>query len=97
MPCRDGNENLIVEETIKTMLFPNPAKEKVTITFSLMGEQSYTLDVFDILGMKVLTEGGISKAGINNHEINIHSLSKGVYIVSLSSASGSEKLKLEVK
>ncbi len=97
MPCRNGNNEIAEDEHVKTILYPNPAKEKVALMFNTDSDESYSIKVFDILGKQVIAEGGISKRGANQHEINIHALSKGVYIVSLSSASSNEKLKLEVR
>ena len=97
MTCRDGNTIDDADESTKTYMYPNPAKENVTLLFTTATEENYSIQVFDILGKKVISEGGISKTGINEHEINIHSLSKGIYIVSLNKISGTHKLKLEVK
>ncbi len=98
MNCREGEDGAAIsQDAAKTSLYPNPASDNVTLSFQTETSASYVINVFDILGKKVLVEGGISKAGMNEHTINIHSLTKGMYIVSLEGSQKSDRIKLDVK
>lgn len=78
-------------------LYPNPADEEVRLSFQSADAGNYSIKVYDILGKNILNEGGISKAGRNEHLINIKSLSKGIYVVAFENNDYSGRVKLEVE
>lgn len=78
-------------------VFPNPAQSISTITFDSESESQYAIELVDMLGNIVYKEGGISKPGINKHEINLRQLPKGVYLVALKQINTVRHLKLQVK
>ncbi len=81
-------------ESMEMSLFPNPAKEKVTITLASAIEDA-TIEVFDILGRKVqiIYEGSIEKNQEFVWDISKEQLS-GLYFVVLQSANATEITKL---
>jgi hypothetical protein len=96
MNCREAGDELNGNaHAIK--IFPNPADDMVKISFNAKDQASYNITVYDILGKKVVAEGGITKVGLNEHTVNVTKLTKGIYIVALENIDGSAKLKLEVK
>lgn len=98
MNCRLGENGVTAsEQVIKTSLYPNPASDKVTLAFQAGQSSDYAIRVYDVLGKIVLTEGGISKSGSNEHVLNIHNLKPGMYIVSFEGNQKSERIKLDVK
>ena len=64
----------------KILIFPNPANDKVTVVFSEIHDVQ--LQVFNIFG-KCIMETVLSK---NKNDIDISSLSKGLYIIKITSA-----------
>ncbi|HRB40877.1 MAG TPA: T9SS type A sorting domain-containing protein, partial [Bacteroidia bacterium] len=93
--CREGfDESELVQSVL---LAPNPANDWVKLSFNSETAENYSIEVFDILGKKVLSEGGISSKGLNEHSILINKLVKGIYIVSLQSNSVSSRQKLEIR
>jgi len=66
--------------TNKLYCFPNPASDKLFISYD--NQEHYThLEIIDLMGRLLKTIPLIS--GVNNTEVNISSLSAGVYLLSL--------------
>ncbi|MGO3707887.1 MAG: T9SS type A sorting domain-containing protein [Mesonia hippocampi] len=81
-----SNDKLVKENALN--IYPNPASEMVTITTSEAG----SLEIFDITGKLVKNNIDLSNG---DNAININTLSKGVYILKITSEnknSYSEKL-----
>lgn len=69
--------------------YPNPFNPATRISFALPAESVVTLEVFDILGSKVLAMGGTQlTAGYHSFDVNIagSSLSSGTYIYRLTAS-----------
>jgi len=71
-------------------LFPNPAKENVTISMDKNQATISEINLFDITG-KVL----VSNTGISTHEfvLNTENLTKGIYLVNVKLANGASATK----
>ena len=71
-------------------LFPNPAKENVTISMDKKQAAISEINLFDITG-KVL----VSNSGISSHEfvLNTENLTKGIYLVNVKLANGTSATK----
>ena len=71
-------------------LFPNPAKENVTISMDKNQATISEINLFDITG-KVL----VSNSGISTHEfvLNTENLTKGIYLVNVKLANGASATK----
>ncbi len=68
--------------------YPNPFNPITTITFFNPLEQKVTLNVYNLLGEKVVTLfDGISKAGLNVFDFNAQNLSSGIYFYKLTAGS----------
>lgn len=64
--------------------FPNPAAEKVNVQFNIQANLKIQVDIFDVLGKQVQSSVLYTKSGMNNFELNIETLSRGLYHLSLS-------------
>jgi hypothetical protein len=84
------------EDVASFNLFPNPAKENVTISFNNVETGNYELTIEDVKGQKVVNE----VISINNSnsikEINISQFENGVYFVRLINGSSIVTKKLVV-
>ncbi|MFZ4399161.1 MAG: agmatine deiminase family protein [Bacteroidales bacterium] len=93
------NENKTKDTYIQLgSIYPNPASAISCIPVETRNEVNATLELFDIVGKKILTifEGKIP-SGNKNFFINAADLSKGVYFVKLQTKEYSVSQKLVVK
>jgi hypothetical protein len=63
--------------------FPNQASESITIDFRKPLEEATIIDVYDIMGRRVLSS--VIEAETTQSEVNIVSLSKGNYFIRVQS------------
>lgn len=83
-----------IEQTILTTsirVYPNPADNNITVEYP-SGFKKYQLQLFDALGQMVYNEelkDEGSYSGTLSHQVNISSLPKGIYIVSVQTEYGS--------
>ncbi len=83
---RIKGDPLGVEEfnnTQRVILVPNPASERITV--SIENDQIQTASIIDIRGSVVHTEAAISSS---EKSIDVSSLSQGIYLIKIVSASG---------
>lgn len=86
-----GSVSGIEESDLNVMqVYPNPAKDQITIEHSFEIDGSSMLLITNILGEQLLTEPVISASP----KINIESLQNGIYFVTLKSTRGSSTKKL---
>ena len=65
------------------MVYPNPASDYASISFDSELAGNYTVVITDMSGKKLLQKTGISSAGSNKLYLDIHQLSRGMYIINL--------------
>ena len=61
-------------------LYPNPAKDNLSVEFSSIGEGNSLVNVFNMFGQKVLTYTVTVTEGVNTSSLNTSDLSSGIYI-----------------
>jgi hypothetical protein len=97
MVALDVAEQAILNTQIN--VYPNPADEFVTIEYP-SGFKRYTLQLFDALGQLVVNEE-LSEENSGNvtlsHRLNVSALNKGVYIVNITTESGSTFKRLVIQ
>jgi len=62
-------------------VFPNPAHDKVTISFNAKYESTYQTTLTDITGRKVHVADHHALVGQNTMELNLADFAKGVYFL----------------
>lgn len=68
-------------------LYPNPATEQVTVTYSTEGG-SMQLELMDATGRLVRSEGITSAMGIGQHVLDVNGLPSGLYQVRITATNG---------
>jgi hypothetical protein len=63
---------------------PNPATQQTVIRFNTADQQVYSLDLYNLLGMKVATLERGSNSGVHTVRYNISNLPSGLYLLKLS-------------
>ena len=68
------------KNAIQLSIYPNPAKDNVNVTVELNESKNVSLEVFNVLGEKVIARN-LGKTAKANHAINMNGLSEGVYMI----------------
>lgn len=78
------------------LVFPNPAAQNTTISFTIFERTHVTINMYDVLGNMVSTSNQDASFEKGNHEISINTsnLSNGVYTISLEVDGSKETKKL---
>lgn len=78
-------------------VYPNPATSMITINFYSASSQLVNVALTDLIGRTVMQETLKTNEGANLHDVDISSLTKGVYLVQLTGASMNEVIKVTVE
>lgn len=85
------DNNLSVAELFRDesiTVYPNPAKDKITIRIDYTGNDIATVSVIDITGREHYTTNKSLSIGRNEFSIDVHALPAGVYAVLVQTQSG---------
>ncbi len=77
-----------VNATSISAIYPNPAKDKLSITLSSATSERVTLSIIDVTGKVLIQKSIMVNIGDLNITENISNLNQGNYLVKLSDASG---------
>jgi hypothetical protein len=77
-------------------LYPNPSNGSANLVFHTTASEVYTVTMVDLQGKKVWEQSSLAEAGMNKVSINA-AVTKGIYIVKLTTASASNMIKLIVE
>lgn len=93
----DVGLNTLTKNSNSISLFPNPSKDEATIKLNLDNNSAVSVNVFDILGKKVITlsEKNLDK-GEQKITLNTSSLKNGEYFVEIKSENKVTNIKLIV-
>jgi hypothetical protein len=80
--CRMNQVNT-TNENFKAEVYPNPTNGKITLKYNSLSAENLLLIVNDIEGRNLISENLSSVEGINIHEVDLSSFSKGLYVVQL--------------
>lgn len=72
---------LITQALNETEIFPNPFQETVTFSFSELNNNPVNINIYDMLGRKLISESSYN----STHIINTKDLQKGIYIAVIES------------
>jgi hypothetical protein len=98
---RDSNRSFVGIKEENTALaisvFPNPSSNQLTI-ITPKNTGSIVAEIVDLQGKLVLHKDLINNSEIvNQHQLDVSNLSKGVYVLNLSNISGKQTLKISVQ
>jgi len=79
--------NSNVNETIINSIYPNPAYNQTTVSYTSNMENVITIKLIDITGRTISSNEYNAANGLNNYTLDLSSLNKGLYIVELTSGS----------
>lgn len=79
----------LLSNAIGVDLYPNPAKSNSTMVFTSNGG-SHSVDLLDASGHVVRQEELMVQPGISRHELDLHGLQSGLYMVRITAKDGSQ-------
>lgn len=74
-------------------VYPNPANNNITISFSSSGNTAYQLRIYDVTGKLVTDEKQPAVKGLQSRTLDISALAAGVYMLSLESETEKARFK----
>ena len=78
-------------------VFPNPAKDRINLSFNLKENTKIDLSLNDISGKKLLFETFNANEGNNQLNLDVSNILKGVYILNIETSKGSLNYKVVIK
>jgi len=87
------------ENTLSSVVvYPNPATQNTTISFTLVENNKVSISVYDVLGnlVSLVSQNNDFAKGNNKVSINTSSLSSGIYYISLEANGSKETKKLVI-
>ncbi len=78
-------------------VYPNPANDHAMVEFSTDGASAYKLQLTDVIGRTLMMQEGISVIGDNQRQLDVSTLAKGVYLVSIEVNGNRTTLKLVIE
>lgn len=81
---------------VEWTVYPNPAENFVSVNYINGSNESLSIEIANNIGQVVYSENLESKSGLNNHKVDVTSLSHGIYFVKLSGSKTNEVRKISV-
>lgn len=78
----EGDEQSLLDD-VPVVLYPNPAKDEVTLRYLSEQTEPVVLKVYDLMGALIWAEELAVNAGRNEFEFNTEGLARGIYMVRL--------------
>ena len=79
----------MVDQILHTVeIGPNPAADEITLNFEAVSKVNVGVSLFDFTGRAMINDQFTSIKGHNEHKVNIHEMSNGVYLVQVETPNG---------
>lgn len=79
-------------------LYPNPARDHVSLSLEGTASERAEVEVFDVLGRRVLyRDKGVQAAGLRQHRLDLSGIPAGLYVVRATAESGATTTRRLVK
>jgi len=90
-----GIEELFEDGSLS--VFPNPAKDKLNLSFNLKENTKIDIVLNDISGKQIIFESHNVYQGENHLSFDVSNISKGIYLLNLNTEKGTMKYKVVIK
>ncbi len=95
--CRLANQGAFGSKIGDFDVYPNPASDKVLITYNSNSDETYEILLTDIVGKKISRITMQAVSGINNSEMDLREITPGIYFIVLQSADEIKQMKIVVE
>jgi transforming growth factor-beta-induced protein len=80
-----------------TSVYPNPATDRVNVSFELSNSSEVSIDVYDMVGQKIVERNlGIMPVGAHDFVMGTESMGNGIYIIIVNSGNSAFANKVRV-
>jgi hypothetical protein len=93
-------DNSSVEEIFaggSLAVFPNPAQDKINLSFNLKKDTQINLMLSDISGKQLISEHHEAPMGQNQMSFDVSSFAKGIYVLNINTEKGTLNYKVVIK
>lgn len=80
--------NLFIAQKGRLVVYPNPAIDKLTITFNGLEMEDLNIELYDMAGKRLISETYMVNNSSFTKEVSLEGLGKGMYILKVSDLSG---------
>jgi sugar lactone lactonase YvrE len=80
---RNNSDMVVARNQTHTLIYPNPAKNTITINFSSQQNSKYILELTELNGKILLHKEIYAVKGVNNTTLDVSRFAKGVYFVNV--------------
>jgi hypothetical protein len=78
-------------------LFPNPASEKITVSYSSLEGSLVSIEIIDMIGNSVYSASELIEKGLVSREFPLQSLNNGIYFLKMTEGDNTIVKKFIVK
>ncbi|MCF8347537.1 MAG: T9SS type A sorting domain-containing protein [Bacteroidales bacterium] len=90
-----GVNELFTNGTV--MVYPNPARDKINLSFNLKEETKIDLTLSDISGKQLISRSYEASAGNNQLTFDVSNFAKGIYVFNINTEKGTLNYKVVIK
>src|SRR5207244_2485884 len=65
------------------MVFPNPAKNVIYVSFDTRQEDNYKIELTDMSGKLLQLKNGVALRGTNRISFDVHNYTNGIYLITI--------------
>jgi hypothetical protein len=95
--CREENEAAVSSGSMQYSVYPNPAHDMLTLSIDAKQGAVYNVKLLDLAGRVLVSENESASAGLNQYQMDLTHLAKGVYMLTVQSAGETWKTKVVVE
>jgi type IX secretion system substrate protein/Kelch motif protein len=95
--CGITGTEMVSQKLTNMYVYPNPAKNQVTVGFGAVHAGRYSIKVLNVLGQAVIEETGNAVVGDNVCHMTLYGIAKGIYTISIQDGTGVRNTKLVVE
>jgi hypothetical protein len=82
---------------LSVFVYPNPARENLTVEYTNTGNEKVTIELLNLLGQYRIVTQPESNTGLNRLRLDTRTLAAGVYLLKISSTLESKTVRVIIE
>jgi len=70
-----------MDNTLALKVYPNPARNSITIEYITTGSENTAIEIFNITGKKIVNRSKRQSAGLHQSIVNTRNFKNGIYLL----------------